>query len=79
MGTVQAEDLRALQGAREEMQQEGTRPVKVNARVVAATDHEFEATVLQEPFARMSIFVSVHFVITVPPLRDAAEEALHGW
>jgi DNA-binding NtrC family response regulator len=71
--TVQAKLLRALQ--EHEIRRVGAeRTIKVNARVVAATNRDLKDAVAKGTFREDLYFRVGAFVITVPPLRDRRDD-----
>ena len=73
--TLQAKLLRVLQ-EREFERVGGTRPLKVNIRVIAATNRELEQQMQRGAF-RQDLFFRLNVVtVNVPPLRERREDIL---
>jgi transcriptional regulator with GAF, ATPase, and Fis domain len=73
--TTQAKFLRALQ-ERELMHVGGTRPIKVNVRVIAATNQDLRRAVAQGLF-RADLYYRINvFEISIPPLRERGLDVL---
>jgi transcriptional regulator with PAS, ATPase and Fis domain len=72
---AQAKFLRVLQ-EREFLRLGGTRPVRVNARIIAATNRDLDDTVADGEF-RADLYYRLNvFDIRIPPLRDRRDDIL---
>ena len=73
--TAQVKLLRVLQEG-EFLRLGGTRPVKMNVRVIAATNRDLSSTVAQGKF-RQDLYYRINvFDIRIPPLRERGEDIL---
>jgi DNA-binding NtrC family response regulator len=69
---LQAKLLRALQGR--EIQPVGGPPIRVDARVVTATNSDLDAKMERGQFRRDVYYRVAGFVLRVPPLRERRED-----
>jgi two-component system, NtrC family, response regulator HupR/HoxA len=69
---LQAKLLRALQGR--EVQPVGGAPVRVDARVITATNSDLDARIQEGRFRRDLFYRVAGFVLRVPPLRERRED-----
>ncbi len=71
--TIQAKLLRALQ-EREIRRVGAERTIRINARVVAATNRDLKEAVAKGTFREHFYFRLAAFIITVPPLRERRDD-----
>jgi DNA-binding NtrC family response regulator len=74
--SIQVKLLRVLE-QREIERLGGTRPIKVNIRLIAATHRDLEAAVAEGKFRHDLFFRLKVVTIETPPLRERAEDILH--